>query len=79
MYMIILSTFVNNNNDNNDLTLYFLYYRYNKASHPILRRPKENDDIVKRKGLSAVDIAGESEDEDRDFGADVSEEEDVEY
>ena len=22
------------------------YYRYNKASHPILRRPKENEDIV---------------------------------
>ncbi|KAI7855495.1 replication factor RFC1 C terminal domain-containing protein [Circinella umbellata] len=53
--------------------------KYNKASHPILRRPKENEDIVKRKGSATVNIVDESEDEDRGFGADVSEEEDVDY
>ncbi|KAI9252346.1 hypothetical protein BDA99DRAFT_179359 [Phascolomyces articulosus] len=52
--------------------------KYNKAAHPMLRRPKENDDIVKRKGTAGANILDES-DEDRDFGADVSEEEDIDY
>ncbi|KAI9477089.1 replication factor RFC1 C terminal domain-containing protein [Zychaea mexicana] len=55
--------------------------KYNKASHPMLRRPKENNDIVRRKGTSASNMPTEdSEGEDeRDYGADVSEEEDVDF